>query len=82
MVQQVGQRNFQPAVMTSRPDELSLVASGINDMANGLLCRETHSRCLRTLCVAASGQRLHRKSSPSGRTAELGGQRKAGGDPV
>ena len=39
-VRQVGDGNFQPAAMTSRADELALVATGINEMASGLLLRE------------------------------------------
>ena len=39
-VRKVGEGNFEPGVSTCRPDELSLVAAGINEMANGLLLRE------------------------------------------
>jgi len=75
-VQQVGQGNFQPAVMTSRPDELSLVASGINDMANGLLLRERIRDAFGRFVSPQVASDFIEKFAKSGRTAELGGQRK------
>lgn len=75
-VQQVGQGNFQPAAVTSRPDELSLVATGINEMAHGLLVRERIRDAFGRFVSPQVASDFIEKYAKFGRTAELGGQRK------
>ncbi len=72
-VRKVGGGNFEPSVSTSRPDELSLVAAGINDMANGLLLRERIRDALGRFVSPEVATEFIEKYARDGRQVELGG---------
>ncbi len=75
-VRKVGDGNFQPAAMTSRADELALVATGINEMASGLLLRERIREAFGRFVSPQVASEFIEKYAKAGRTAELGGQRR------
>lgn len=75
-VRQVGNGNFLPAAMTSRADELALVATGINEMASGLLLRERIREAFGRFVSPQVASDFIEKYAKAGRTAELGGQRR------
>ncbi len=75
-VRRVGQGDFQPGASTSRPDELSLVAAGINEMANGLQLRERIRDAFgRFVSKEVASEFIETYLRP-GKTAELGGKRR------
>lgn len=75
-VRQVGQGNFNPEAATSRPDELSLVAAGINDMASGLLLRERIREAFGRFVSPEVAHEFIEKFAQEGRQAELGGKKR------
>jgi adenylate cyclase len=75
-VRSVGDGNFLPGVITSRADELSLVASGINQMASGLLLRERIREAFGRFVSPQVASEFIEKYAKSGRSAEMGGQRR------
>lgn len=75
-VRQVGDGNFNPGVVTSRADELSLVAAGINDMANGLLLRERIREAFGRFVSPEVAHEFIEKYAREGKQAELGGQKR------
>ena len=62
--------------MTSRADELALVATGINEMASGLLLRERIREAFGRFVSPQVASEFIEKYAKAGRTAELGGQRR------
>jgi adenylate cyclase len=74
-VREVGGGNFQPGATTTRADELSLVASGINEMANGLLLRERIREAFGRFVSPQVATEFIEKYAKSGRSAEMGGKR-------
>lgn len=75
-VRQVGDGNFNPGVVTSRSDELSLVAAGINDMASGLLLRERIREAFGRFVSPEVAHEFIEKYAREGKQAELGGQKR------
>lgn len=75
-VRKVGEGNFEPGVSTSRPDELSLVAAGINDMANGLLLRERIREAFGRFVSPEVAHEFIETYAREGRQAELGGKKR------
>ncbi len=75
-VRKVGEGNFEPCVSTSRPDELSLVAAGINDMANGLLLRERIREAFGRFVSPEVAHEFIETYAREGRQAELGGKKR------
>lgn len=75
-VRQVGGGNFTPSVTTCRPDELSLVAAGINDMAQGLLLRERIRDAFGRFVSPEVANEFIEKYAREGRQAELGGKKR------
>jgi adenylate cyclase len=75
-VRLVGQGNFQPAALTSRADELALIASGINDMASGLLLRERIREAFGRFVSPQVATDFIEKYATAGRAAEMGGTRR------
>lgn len=75
-VQRVGQGDFSPSVRTTRADELSMVAVGINDMASGLLLRERIREAFGRFVSPQVASEFIEKYAKSGKTAELGGKRR------
>lgn len=74
-VRKVGEGNFTPGVSTCRPDELSLVAAGINDMASGLLLRERIRDAFGRFVSPEVATEFIEKYAREGRQAELGGKK-------
>jgi adenylate cyclase len=75
-VRRVGSGDLHPAVSTSRPDELGLIALGINDMADGLRLRERIREAFgRFVSPQVANEFIENYARP-GRTAELGGRRR------
>jgi adenylate cyclase len=69
--------------MTGRADELALVATGINDMASGLLLRERIREAFgRFVSRRRSPPTSSKSTPPPVVAAELGGTRREVGDPV
>jgi len=75
-VRKVGEGNFEPGVSTCRPDELSLVAAGINDMASGLLLRERIRDAFGRFVSPEVATEFIEKYAREGRQAELGGKKR------
>lgn len=75
-VRKVGTGNFEPSASTCRPDELSLVAAGINDMANGLLLRERIRDAFGRFVSPEVASEFIEKYAREGRQAELGGKKR------
>ncbi len=75
-VRKVGGGDFQPEVSTSRPDELSLVAAGINDMASGLLLRERIREAFGRFVSPEVASEFIEKYAREGRKAEMGGTKR------
>lgn len=75
-VRKVGDGDFEPSVSTCRPDELSLVAAGINDMASGLLLRERIRDAFGRFVSPEVAQDFIEKYAREGRQAELGGKKR------
>ena len=75
-VRKVGGGNFEPGVSTCRPDELSLVAEGINDMASGLLLRERIRDAFGRFVSPEVAHEFIEKYAREGRQAELGGKKR------
>lgn len=75
-VRKVGNGNFDPGVSTCRPDELSLVAAGINDMAGGLLLRERIREAFGRFVSPEVANEFIEKYAREGLQAELGGKKR------
>ncbi|NMO22775.1 adenylate/guanylate cyclase domain-containing protein [Pyxidicoccus fallax] len=75
-VHRVGSGDFQPSAATSRPDELGLVAGGINDMAEGLQLRERIRDAFGRFVSPQVANEFIEKYARPGRAAELGGSRR------
>ncbi len=75
-VRRVGEGDFQPQVSTSRPDELSLVAAGINAMAGGLQLRERIREAFGRFVSPQVATEFIEKYARHGKTAVLGGSRR------
>ncbi|MBK9262602.1 MAG: adenylate/guanylate cyclase domain-containing protein [Polyangiaceae bacterium] len=75
-VRKVGEGNFEPGVSTCRPDELSLVAAGINDMASGLLLRERIRDAFGRFVSPEVATEFIEKYAREGLQAELGGKKR------
>jgi len=75
-VRKVGEGNFEPSVSTCRPDELSLVAAGINNMASGLLLRERIREAFGRFVSPEVANEFIEKYAREGRQAELGGKKR------
>jgi adenylate cyclase len=75
-VRRIGQGDFQPGVSTSRPDELALVARGINEMADGLLLRERIREAFGRFVSREVADEFIEKYARHGRGAEMGGSRR------
>ena len=75
-VRRVGGGDFQPGAVTSRPDELGLVAWGINDMADGLRLRERIREAFGRFVSPQVANEFIEKYARPGRAAELGGRRR------
>jgi len=75
-VRRVGEGDFQPKAATSRPDELSLVAAGINEMAGGLQLRERIREAFGRFVSPQVATEFIEKYARHGKTAELGGSRR------
>ncbi|WP_224362431.1 adenylate/guanylate cyclase domain-containing protein [Hyalangium versicolor] len=75
-VRRVGSGDFQPAAATSRPDELSLVAAGINEMAGGLQLRERIREAFGRFVSPQVATEFIEKYARHGKTAVLGGSRR------
>lgn len=74
-IQKVGNGNFAPKAETSRSDELSLVAAGINDMANGLLLRERIREAFGRFVSPEVAHEFIEKYAREGKQAEMGGKK-------
>jgi adenylate cyclase len=72
----VGSGDLQPAAATSRPDELGLIALGINDMADGLRLRERIREAFGRFVSPQVANEFIEKYARTGRAAELGGRRR------
>jgi adenylate cyclase len=75
-VRRVGEGDFQPQAATSRPDELSLVAAGINQMAGGLQLRERIREAFGRFVSPQVATEFIEKYARHGKTAVLGGSRR------
>ena len=75
-VRRVGEGDFQPQAATSRPDELSLVAAGINAMAGGLQLRERIREAFGRFVSPQVATEFIEKYARHGKTAVLGGSRR------
>ncbi len=75
-VRRVGLGDFQPAASTSRPDELSLVAAGINEMAGGLQLRERIREAFGRFVSPQVATEFIEKYAQHGKAAVLGGSRR------
>ncbi len=75
-VRRVGSGDFQPSVSTSRPDELALIADGINEMAGGLLLRERIRDAFGRFVSPEVATEFIEKYARHGKVAELGGSRR------
>lgn len=75
-VQRVGSGDFQPDAATSRPDELGLVARGINEMAEGLQLRERIREAFGRFVSPQVANEFIEKYARTGRAAKLGGRRR------
>lgn len=75
-VRRVGGGDFQPAAVTSRPDELSLVAAGINEMAGGLQLRERIREAFGRFVSPQVATEFIEKYARHGQAAVMGGSRK------
>jgi len=75
-IQKVGDGNFAPGATTSRSDELSLVAAGINDMADGLLLRERIREAFGRFVSPEVAHEFIEKYAREGKQAELGGHKR------
>lgn len=75
-VRRVGEGDFQPLAATSRPDELSLVAAGINEMAGGLQLRERIREAFGRFVSPQVATEFIEKYARHGKTAVLGGSRR------
>lgn len=75
-VHRVGRGDFTPAASTGRPDELGAVASGINDMAEGLQMRERIRDAFGRFVSREVADEFIAKFASTGREAELGGTRR------
>jgi adenylate cyclase len=75
-VRRVGGGDFQPRATTSRPDELSLVAAGINEMAGGLQLRERIREAFGRFVSPQVATEFIEKYARHGKAAVLGGSRR------
>ncbi len=75
-VQRVGSGDFQPGAFTSRPDELSLVAAGINEMAGGLQQRERIREAFGRFVSPQVASEFIEKYAKPGKMGVLGGSRR------
>jgi adenylate cyclase len=75
-VRRVGEGDFQPEVSTSRPDELSLVAAGINEMAGGLQLRERIREAFGRFVSPQVASEFIEKYARQGKMGVLGGSRR------
>jgi adenylate cyclase len=75
-VRRVGEGDFQPGAVTSRPDELSLVAAGINEMAGGLQLRERIREAFGRFVSPQVATEFIEKYAQHGKAAVLGGSRR------
>lgn len=75
-VRRVGGGDFEPGATTSRPDELSLVAAGINEMAGGLQLRERIREAFGRFVSPQVATEFIEKYARHGKTAVLGGSRR------
>jgi adenylate cyclase len=75
-VRKVSDGNFDPGVSTCRPDELSLVAAGINDMAGGLLLRERIREAFGRFVSPEVANEFIEKYARAALQAELGGKKR------
>jgi|GEM_PF-1369933 len=75
-VRRVGSGDFQPAATTSRPDELSLVAAGINEMAGGLQLRERIREAFGRFVSPQVATEFIEKYAQQGKMGVLGGSRR------
>jgi adenylate cyclase len=75
-VRRVGGGDFQPGAATSRPDELSLVAAGINEMAGGLQLRERIREAFGRFVSPQVATEFIEKYARHGKAAVLGGSRR------
>ncbi|ADO74644.1 adenylate/guanylate cyclase domain-containing protein [Stigmatella aurantiaca] len=75
-VRRVGSGDFQPGASTSRPDELFLVAEGINEMAGGLQLRERIREAFGRFVSPQVASEFIEKYARHGKTAVMGGERK------
>jgi adenylate cyclase len=75
-VRRVGEGDFHPQATTSRPDELSLVAAGINEMAGGLQLRERIREAFGRFVSPQVATEFIEKYARHGKTAVLGGSRR------
>jgi len=75
-VRRVGGGDFQPQAATSRPDELSLVAAGINEMAGGLQLRERIREAFGRFVSPQVATEFIEKYARHGKAAVLGGSRR------
>ncbi|HND10326.1 MAG TPA: adenylate/guanylate cyclase domain-containing protein [Pseudomonadota bacterium] len=75
-VRKVGQGDFSPRAKTTRADELSQVAVGINEMASGLLLRERIRDAFGRFVSPQVATEFIETYAKSGRSAELGGKRR------
>ncbi|MDC0710222.1 adenylate/guanylate cyclase domain-containing protein [Stigmatella sp. ncwal1] len=75
-VRRVGSGDFQPGAATSRPDELFLVAEGINEMAGGLQLRERIREAFGRFVSPQVASEFIEKYARHGKAAVMGGERK------
>ncbi|HEX8700913.1 MAG TPA: adenylate/guanylate cyclase domain-containing protein, partial [Myxococcaceae bacterium] len=75
-VRRVGSGDFQPGAATSRPDELSLVAAGINEMAGGLQLRERIREAFGRFVSPQVASEFIEKYAQQGKMGVLGGSRR------
>ncbi|MDY7232321.1 adenylate/guanylate cyclase domain-containing protein [Hyalangium rubrum] len=75
-IRRVGSGDFQPSASTSRPDELSLVAAGINEMAGGLQLRERIREAFGRFVSPQVASEFIEKYARQGKMGVLGGSRR------
>jgi adenylate cyclase len=75
-VRKVGKGDFHPGVTTSRPDELAMVAAGINEMAGGLQLRERIRDAFGRFVSPQVATEFIEKYARHGKAAEMGGRRR------
>jgi adenylate cyclase len=75
-VRRVGGGDFQPGAATSRPDELALVAAGINEMAGGLQLRERIREAFGRFVSPQVASEFIEKYAREGKMGVLGGSRR------